>query len=107
MVDPGDDAEHGHACTPLDHVDGWLQERGIASEAVDHEAPHERLILGREQLQCAEKVREHAASVDIPDEERDGLRVTGDPHVHYVRRLQVRLGGAARTLHDHEVVALP
>ena len=48
-------------------------------------------------------MREHAAAVDVADEQRRRLRVARDAHVGDVAGAQIRLGGAACPLGDDEV----
>ena len=80
------------------------QERRVAPELVQHEATDPPTVGLRKQAPRPVEVREHAAAVDVPDE--DDRRV-GDPrraHVGEVGLEEVDLRRAARPLEQHEVV---
>jgi hypothetical protein len=63
------DAERRHARALLEHGEAGREQRRVAAELVDDEPAHERPLLGREQRHGAEERGEHAAAVDVADEE--------------------------------------
>ena len=78
--------------------------RRVAAELVDHERRDQLALLRREQLHVADQAGEHAAAVDVADEQHRALRVEGHLHVDDVLVAQVDLGRAAGALDDDEVV---
>ena len=59
---------------------------------------------GSKQLHGAHQLGEHAAAVDVADQQDRRPGVQGHPHVDYVVLLQVDLGRAPGALDHHNVV---
>ena len=101
-VQVGDDAEHRAAGPLLEEAQPGLSSAAVAAEAVDQQAAHPRALVGLEQLQRADERREHAAAVDVADEQHRRVGEPRDGHVHEVAVAQVDLGRAARALDHHD-----
>ena len=99
-VQIGHHAQHRHAGALREQLGRWRKQRGVAAEPVQHEAAHQRALVGRQPLQRAEQRRERAAAIDVarPGGRRRAARMQRDAHVDDVARAQVDLGWAARAL---------
>ncbi len=95
-LDVRDHAEHGNLKARAQKFQPRRQKRGVAAKFVDQETGDARAIGRRQQFHRAHKMREHAAAVDIADEQHRRLRLGRDVHVHDVLRGKVDLGGRAR-----------
>ena len=102
---PGQHAQHRPAGELLERAEPGPEQAEVAAELVDHEAGHQRLVLGVEQGERAVHGGEDAAAVDVADEHRRDRAVPGQAHVDEVVRPEVDLGRAAGPLADHDVVA--
>ncbi|MNF88370.1 hypothetical protein D3C84_708630 [compost metagenome] len=78
-----------------------MQQGNVAAEAVDHEAAHPRLLGRREQLEGADQMGEHAALVDVGDQDHRAVHRLGEAHVGDIAGAQVDLGRRAGALHHH------
>ena len=76
----------------------------IAAEFVDDKAADARLLVLVQQLDRAVERGEHAAAVDVPDEQHRCVHELRKSHVHDVVLLEIDLGRAAGALDDNDVV---
>ncbi len=112
LVDAQTVGERQHPVRPppgelVQHVQAGLQQRHVTPELV-HEVPRDqRLVLGAQQRRRAEERGEHAAPVDVPDDQHGEARGPRDTHVHDVRAPQIDLGRTARPFADHGVIRAP
>jgi hypothetical protein len=104
QVQVGQDAQRRHARARLEHGEAGREQRRVAAELVDHEPAHVRALLGREQRDGAVERREHAAAIDVADQQHRRAAVARHAHVHDVVLREVDLGRASRALGDDEVV---
>jgi hypothetical protein len=65
-----------------------------------------RLVVGVEQRERADERREHAAAIDVADDEHRQAGARREPMLTRSRVAQVDLGRAARALADDHVEAL-
>jgi|GEM_PF-4728302 len=100
----GQDPQHRHAGFLCEPLEARLEQRNIAAEAVDDEALYARLLARLEHCECAVEVREHAALVDVGDDDDIGVGSLGESHVGEVVLAQVDLGRAARAFDQDAVV---
>jgi hypothetical protein len=75
----------------------------ITAELVDHEPRNQLLVFGFQYRDGAEKVREHAAAIDIADHKHRQLPRLRQPHVRQIRCTQVDLGGRTGPFTDHHI----
>ena len=100
------DAQHRHAGARGQHVEPGREQLAVAAELVDDEGRDARALVRLEQLERADQRGEHAAAVDVADEQHRRVGEPRDVHVDDVARAQVDLGRAARALDHDQLVAL-
>ncbi len=104
MLHPGDDADEGHAGALLQVARGRREQRLVAAELVEHEAPKRGAVGVVDQCPRAVEVGEGAAAVDVGDEDDRRPGGVGRAHVRQVGGAQVRLGGAPGAFDEDELV---
>jgi hypothetical protein len=74
----------------LEEVEAGVEQADVAAELVDHEAADEGPLGRREELHVTDQRREHAAPVDVADQQhRANLGVKRDLHVDDVWSLRL------------------
>ena len=107
-VEPHVGAPRQHTVHPaagdlLQPVEPRLQQRLVATELVDDEAGHQPLVGRVEQRDRPVHRGEHAAAIDVADDDDRHVRVPGEAHVDVVAGPQVDLGRAAGALAQDDV----
>ncbi len=105
--DPRHDPEHGHARARGQLLEPRTEHRHVAAEPVHDEAAHARAVGRIEERERAHECSEHAAAVDVADEQDARVGEPGDAHVHDLGRREVDLGGTPCAFDDDEVVGAP
>ena len=77
----------------------------VAAEFVDDETANPRLLVLLEQLDRAVQRREHAAAVDVADQQHRRIHQLRQTHIYNIILLEINLRRTARTL-DHDNVVL-
>ena len=77
----------------------------ITAEFVDDETANPRLLVLLEQLDRAVQRREHAAAVDVADQQNGCIHQLRQTHIYNIILLEIDLRRTARTL-DHDNVVL-
>ncbi len=91
-------AEYRLAGAPFQPVQSRPQQPGVVPKAIDDEAMHPRLSGRRQQFQLPHQMGEHAAAVDVGNQDYRAVRRLGEAHVGDVVLAQVDLRRAARPL---------
>ena len=102
---PRQRAVHPSPGDPFQIAQARGQQVEVAAKLVDHKPRNERLVLGGQQRDGAQKRSEHPAAVDVTDHHGRQSRMAGKPHVDVITCAQVDFGRAARPLRDNDVVA--
>ena len=97
-------AEHRLAGQLLELRQTRPEDFHVAAEFVDDKAADARLLVLVEQLDRAVERSEHAAAVDVPDEQHRCVHELRKSHVHDVVLLEIDLGRTAGALDDNDVV---
>ena len=103
----GHDAERRPGRGGLDRPQAFVEEMNISAHLVDNEAMNARAIIARQHDARADETRDHAAAVDVADEDHRHARRLGEAHIGDVAGAQVDLGRAARALDQDDVGASP
>ena len=80
-----------------------IEQRGIAAELVDDEACDDCGIVGIEHALDADQLRDHAAAIDVADNDHRHVGAPRKAHIGDVAGAQIDLGGAAGALDQHEI----
>ena len=86
------DARHRHAAQLLERFEPRLQDLLISTEFVDDGAADARSLVRLEQRHGAVELREHAAAVNVADEEHRRVHELREAHVHDVLLLEISAG---------------
>ncbi|GIW07947.1 MAG: hypothetical protein KatS3mg060_2752 [Dehalococcoidia bacterium] len=100
----GDDAENRHAGAALEKVEARLKEGTIAAKLVDNEPGDSSSLSRLKQLERADQRCEHAAPVDVADQQHRRISERGNAHVDDLVGLQVDFGRAPGSFDDNQVV---
>jgi hypothetical protein len=100
----GQHAEHRQAGALFEPLLATAQQRAVTTEAVDDEAAHQRALVIAEAGQRADQMGEHAAAVDVRDDDDRAARRQRETHVRDVALAQIDLGRTAGALDDDEVI---
>ena len=98
------DARHRHAAQLLERFEPRLQDLLISAEFVDDGAADARSLVRLEQGHGAVELCEHAAAVNVADEEHRRVHELRKAHVHDVLLLEIDLRRASRALDDEDIV---
>jgi hypothetical protein len=101
----GDHTDHRNAASLLQHDNAGIKNGLIPAEFVDDKAFEQGLFIGLQQHLCAQKLRKHAAAVNIPRQKNRGSDSLREAHVDDIILFQIDLGGASRAF-DHDDVVL-
>ena len=97
------DTEYGLTRFFLKEVERRCQQRHIPTEFIDDKPLNESTFLCVKQFKGPNERGKRTAAVDIRDEEDGGLQMLRHTHIDDIIRLEIDLGGAARSL-DHEQI---
>ena len=97
--------EHRLACPRLEDVEPRIEDRLVAAELVDDEAPDPRPLLRLQQFDRPEQLRKHTSPVDVPDQQHRRIRDRRHAHIDEVVLPEIHLRWTARAL-DHDDVVL-
>ena len=97
------DAQNGQVRFVFKHGEAGAENFDVTAEFIDDKSLDAVALVRLQQLYGAEKLREHAAAVDVADEQNGRIDKLCEPHVHDVIRFQVDLRRAARALDDDNV----
>ena len=89
----------------FDVRDAGVEQGRVAAELVDREAADHRGICRIEHRLRADEARDHAAALDVAEQQHRYAGASGEAHVRDVSPAQVRFGRAARALDQYEFVA--
>ena len=95
---------HRHAAERLELPQPRLQNGPVAAELVHDRPLDARTLVRLQQRDRPVELREHAAPVDVPDQQHRRVHQLCQPHVHKIVLLQVDLRRAARALNDDHVI---
>ena len=101
--EPRHDAEARPAGARLDGAQALGEERRIAAQLVDQEAPDAPPVGRRQHRARADEAGDDAAAVDVADEHHRHVRGFGEAHVGDVAGPEIDLGRAAGALDDDDV----
>jgi len=96
--------EHRNARLGLDPFDPRLEDRAIAAELRDDDAADPSADVVGNQFDRPEDRREHAAALDVGDEQHVGVGKAGRLDVRQIAVVEVDLRDRAGPLRDHHVV---
>ena len=86
-----------------DHGVAVVEQRGIATEFVDDEASDHRGILGIDHRLDADELGDHAAAVDVADDDDGNVGAPRKTHVGDVVLAQIDFGGTAGAFDQNEI----
>ena len=86
----------------LEDAHSFIEQREVASELVDRKPAEQRALFRRQQLHTSNDGSEHAAALDVGDEDPGHLEASHEAQIDEVVRAQVHFGYAPRAFdHDH------
>ena len=103
LREPRQDTKPGPSAALHDLGIAIIKQTRIAAEFVDQKSGHHGGIARVQHRLCADDLGDHPAPVDISDQNHRHIRGAGKAHVGDIPGAQVDLGGAARTLHNHQI----
>ncbi|RMS04581.1 hypothetical protein ALP75_204956 [Pseudomonas syringae pv. actinidiae] len=100
----GQHADHRFAGARFKPVKPRLQQGDVTAKTVDDETFDPRLFAGRQQLQRADQMSKHAATIDVGNQQHRAVHGLGKAHVGDVIGAQVDFSRRPRAFdHDHRV----
>ena len=102
----GQHPEYRLAGARLQPGEAGFQQLDVAAKAVDDKALDPRLLAGRKQFQRPHQMREHAAPINVGDEDDRTINCLGKAHVGDVAGAQIDFRRAAGTFDDDRVKTL-
>ena len=97
------DAEAWYAGALLEEFSPGVEQCRVAMEIVDQRGADQRRIGWVEHHESADQRGNHAAAMDVADEDDGDVGGAGEPHIGEVAVAEIDLGRGAGTLHDDEV----
>ena len=82
-------------------IQAALQQGNVTAKTVNHEAFDPRLFRRGQQYQCADQMREHAAFVNVSNQNHGAVDLFGKAHVGNVAFAQIDFRRTASTFHQH------
>ena len=86
------------------HFETGLQNFHISPELVDHRPGNSRTFIFLQKCDRSVQLCKNAARIDISHEEDRGVHKLSKPHIYYIIRLEIDLGGTAGTFDDNNII---
>ena len=103
---PGQYAQHRFASALLKPIETGFQQSDITTKLVDHKTLDSVLLTGRQQLQRADQLGEHTATVDIGDQNHRAIHFFSEAHVGDVPITQIDFRRAACAFDHNKLIVL-
>jgi len=103
-VKVGEQAKRAPAGSLCDELHSCFKQRCVASKFIDDKARDQRRVVCVDHGLAADELRDHAAAIDIANENDRGLGGARKSHIGDVMRAQIDLGGAAGAFNDDKII---
>ena len=95
-----------HTAAFLQHLHSRIKDRLVPTEFINNQTLHTGFFILFQKHQRSQKLRKHAATVDIPNQKHRCIDQFCQPHIDNIIRFQIDLCRASRPFHHNNVCLL-